>query len=261
MYKESLDIFKDDAKNYSNALLQYGDFLETNEEFEEAAALFLLAKREHRSLECFKRSMSWQEAYVIAHKLNYSSDELNKLGSEFIQSLVDNNKHQEAACIAVDYQSNIELGIEILSLGGYWNEAMRIGMKNNISEVLKRIVEPKMLESLQYLRDDIREMSNGFCTDKAKLLQVRKRNSRKMDLANDPNLENIDLQSDTSSMATTFISGTSFSNMSSRTARTAKQKRKMERKKAAGRVEEFQEEFLIESLRKYIEKGNGLQGT
>ena len=34
----------------------------------------------------------------------------------------------------------------------------------------------------------------------------------------------------------------------------------MERKKAAGKVEELQKEFLTKSLRKYIEKGNMLQG-
>jgi elongator complex protein 1 len=260
LYKKSLEIFGFDSVHYPRALLQYAEFLESNEEYEEAAALYLLAQRDVCSLECFKKALSWQEAFVIAHKLNFSSEELNQLGSELMASLMETNRFQEAARIAIDYQLNVELGIEILSLGGFWNEAMRIGMKHKITEVLKRIVEPKMLQSLQYLRDDIREISESFTRDKAKLIQFRKRNARKIALADDPNLINIDLQSDTSSMATTFISGTTFSNMSSRTARTAKQKRKMERKKAAGKVEAFQEEYLTESLRKCIEKGNALQG-
>jgi elongator complex protein 1 len=260
LYKKSLEIFANDSVNYPKALLQYADFLDSNKEYEEAAALYLMARNDARSLECYKRSTCWQEAFLIAHKLNFSLEELNQLGSELMASLVETSRYDEAARIAIDYQLNIELGIEILSLGGFWNEAMRIGMKFNIPQVLQRIVEPKMLQSLQYLLDDIKDISNSFSRDKAKLLQVNKQNARKVELANDPNLENIDLQSDTFSMATTFISGTSFSNMSSRTARTAKQKRKMERKKAAGKVGEFQEEFLQESLRKCVEKGNALQG-
>jgi elongator complex protein 1 len=255
-----LDIFANDQRNYCRALILYAEYLETNEEFEEAAALYLLAKNESKSLDCYKKSLSWQEAFTVAHILNYSDEELFKMGSEIIKSLLEANKHHHAARVAMDYQSDISSAIEILSLGGYWNEAVRIGMKHNIPEVMKNLIQPKMLESLKYLRDDIYELSTSFKRDKERISQVRKKNARKKEYANDPNLENIDLQSDTSSMATTFISGTSLSNMSSRTARTAKQKRKMERIKAAGKVEAFQEEFLTESLRKHIEKGNDLQG-
>ena len=77
----------------------------------------------------------------------------------------------------------------------------------------------------------------------------------------DSSLDNIDIMSDTSSMATTLLSGIS-SRMSSSTTmstRTSKLRRKLERKKAAGKGEAFEEDYLIESLKKLIEKSNQMR--
>lgn len=106
-------------------------------------------------------------------------------------------------------------------------------------------------------------MHNTFETQKQRLAEVRIKKAKakavKLEGPIDDSLDNIDIMSDTSSMATTFISGSTASRssvMSTSTARSARQRRKMERKKASGKVSAFEDEYLLKSLRKLVEKSN-----
>ena len=64
-------------------------------------------------------------------------------------------------------------------------------------------------------------------------------------------------------MATTFMTGSMASrtsNYSMKSCRTSKAKRKFARKKDAGKIAGFEEEYFMDSLKKIIEKSNTMRG-
>lgn len=78
----------------------------------------------------------------------------------------------------------------------------------------------------------------------------------------DERLNDIDMFSDTASMATTRVTGSVISRMSamsSRTGRTSKTRRKMARRRAAGKDAAFEDEFLLDSMSKTINTTNQMR--
>jgi elongator complex protein 1 len=79
----------------------------------------------------------------------------------------------------------------------------------------------------------------------------------------DERLNDIDMMSDTSSMATTRMTSstqrskyTAFTGISGKTGKTARQRRKQAKKRETGRDAAFEDEFLIKSLKASILKVN-----
>jgi elongator complex protein 1 len=265
LYTHAMDVFKSNNTQYLRVLVAFAEYLVDRNEFEEAGMLYVLANQKPLALQAYRQGCMWREALSLARELEMDDSLVKDLAQELKDELYEKKVFREAAVIALEDLGNVKNAVEILSKGNIWGDAIRLAKRNNYASLIDAVIQPIALEAYNHTKDDVQEMNVTFEKHVTRLREVRiKKEQQKNEPMGpeDSTLSNIDVMSDTSSMATTLMSGTiktRSSMMSTATARTAKQRRKMERKKAAGRLEGFEDEFLIESLRKSIEKSNSMR--
>ena len=277
----------------------YADELSSRGDAEESGILYSLAGKHELALEAYMKGLLWQEAFALAADMSLPQDKLKQMAfemrgivlccvyneiipySKYTDELVDQKRFKEAAEIMLEYGKSIEVAIEILAKGTYWSESVRLAKQSKRVDMLDSVIMPAAVKALDGMRVDVSEMHDTFTKQKLRLAEVRIKKEKQKGTSSvvyasvsyiillealkngvpDERLENIDIMSDTSSMATTFLTGSTRStSMSARSNRTGKQRRKNERRRAAGKMREFEDEYLITSLRKAIEKSNKMRG-
>ncbi|KAJ3126221.1 hypothetical protein HK098_007777 [Nowakowskiella sp. JEL0407] len=220
--KECVDLFKTgDMKDERWKLVckLAGDMFEGKGELREAGNHYLFAKESKLAIQAFAKGIFWKEAMMVALQVSLPQSEIKEIAQELIALLEDERRLAEAATVAMDYLDDFQMAVSHL----------------------------------------IQEMQNSKTTlDTHKVglrraLEEKARRQAQLDsMENDERLDNIDVASDTSSMATSKVTShaSRYTSATNRTARTAKQRRKMDRKRAAGTVLEFEDEFHVNSINK-----------
>ncbi|GBB99437.1 hypothetical protein RclHR1_03520017 [Rhizophagus clarus] len=264
LYKSAINIFANDNEKYKRVMEIYGNYLSEKSNFEEAGLAYILAGNKLNALEAYKNSEAWREALTIAHELKYSSDDLFLLSKELSERLADKRQYQEAAQILLDYTKQPEDAVVLLNKGHHWKEAIRISYMYDRADLIETNVKPSVLEGYNNLLQDINSMLDQLNLQTSRLQEILLNKAKQRDLEqfdNDEPIENIDVFSDTSSMASTFTrytkSNTQLSIQSTKSGKSAKSRRRTERKKARGKKGSiYEEEYLYDSLRRLIERFN-----
>ncbi|CAB4380600.1 unnamed protein product [Rhizophagus irregularis] len=264
LYKSAINIFANDNEKYKRVMAVYGDYLSKESNFEEAGLAYILAGNKLNALEAYKNSEVWREAFAIAQELKYSSNDLFLLSKELSERLADKRQYQEAAQILLDYTRQPEDAVVLLNKGHHWKEAIRISYMYDRADLIETNVKPSVLEGHNNLLQDINSMLDQLNLQTSRLQEVLLNKAKQHDLEqfdNDESIENVDVFSDTSSMASKFTrytkSNTQLSIQSTRSGKSAKSRRRAERKKARGKKGSiYEEEYLYDSLRRLIERFN-----
>ncbi|CAG8653137.1 11715_t:CDS:2, partial [Racocetra fulgida] len=217
----------------------YGDYLFTESNFKEAGL----------ALDSYKNCGSWREAFAIAQELNSSSDSLFSLA----KSLAD--------LIETNIKPSVIEGITNYTLFTIFHR-----IKNIAYAMTFNIGHTQLLQDVNSMLDQLNHQTK-------RLKEIRANKANQLNQSEE-SIENADVFSDTSSMASGFTrysqSNTQLIpfvlitiNMSFRTnvySKSAKSRRRQERKKARGKKGSIYEEgYLLDSLKRLIERFNTTQ--
>ena len=277
-YMQAHDLYLVAIEEYAHkkqqklAILEvYGAHLVFKTNFEEAGIIYAMAGNASQALESYRMAGCWREAFSIAKQLKYTDEELHALAYDVIEYLKDKRRFQEAASVALDYAKDIEEVVDCLLKGSCWKEAERVSYTFDRSDLIETHVKPGLVEGYTQLEDDMDEMMAQFHKQTARLVELRTKKPEQMNenpMANDESLDNIDMFSDTTSMYSQFTRYTNASSRvssvssqgSAKTRKTSKLRRKEERKRARGKKGTvFEEEYIINSLKKLYEKASNMQ--
>ncbi|CAG8662518.1 21729_t:CDS:10 [Cetraspora pellucida] len=267
LYYSAISIFANNNEKYKSVMAIYGDYLFTESNFKEAGLAYILAGDKPKALDSYKNCGSWREAFAIAQELNSSSDSLFSLAKSLAETLSDKHQYKDAAQIMLDYTKQPEESIILLNKGHHWAESIRISYMYNRTDLIETNVKPSVIEGHTQLLQDVNSMLDQLNQQTKRLKEIRanKANQLISDLdQTEESIENVDVFSDTSSMASGFTrysqSNTQLSIHSSRSGKSAKSRRRQERKKARGKKGSiYEEEYLIDSLKRLIGRFNTTQ--
>lgn len=277
-YMQTHDLYLVAIEEYAHkkqqklAILEvYGSHLAFRNNFEEAGIIYTMAGNSVQALESYRSAGCWRESFSIAKQLKYTDEELHALAYDIIDYLKDKRRFQEAASVAQDYAKDVEEVVDCLLKGSLWKEAERISYTHDRPDLIETHVKPGLVEGYTQMEDDLDEMIAQYRKQTARLVELRTRKPEQAienPMANDENLDNIDMFSDTTSMYSQFTRYTNASSRvssvssqgSARTRKTSKLRRKEERKRARGKKGTvFEEEYIVNSLKKVYEKASNLQ--
>ncbi|CAG8433717.1 10419_t:CDS:10 [Diversispora eburnea] len=204
LYKPAISLFSNSKEKYKRIMFIYGDYLFKESNYVEAG----LDKR--KAIVAYKNAGSWQ-------------------------ILEDKRQYQEAAQILLDYVKETEKSIELLCKGHHWVEAIRVSYLHNREDLIQTNIRPSHVQLLQDVNSMLDQLNQQ--TTRLKEIRTNKANQPEPELLNyDKSIDNIDMFSDTSSMVSGFSrytqSNTQLSIHSSRSSKSAKSRRRTERKKA-----------------------------
>ncbi|KAI8813969.1 IKI3 family-domain-containing protein [Cladochytrium replicatum] len=262
--------FKAQPQKYRNICKLYGDYLEDRSCFIEAALAYLEAEELNLAMESYQRGGQWEELFALAYRLNVSEDQVRALARQVIVDFESKRRFREAAHIALDYLGDIAEAVSLMLKGMFWSEAARVSYKHGRVDLVTSQIKPGVLEGHKVLMEEVKEVKKELWDLKGRYDKVKEERERPPDpgpLEVDDALENIDVASDTTSMMTrttrrTGMTGgmTNVTGTTSKTMRTtAKARRKLARRRAAGKMPEFEGEFILNSLNKIIENFNRTQ--
>ncbi|KAI9478143.1 MAG: IKI3 family-domain-containing protein [Benjaminiella poitrasii] len=279
-YMQQHNLYHVAIEEYANkrqqrvAILEvYGAHLDSITQFEEAGIVYVMAGHLTKALESYRMAGCWQEAFSVAYQLGYGDEELHALAFSLIDYLKDKRRYQEAAAIARDYAKDVEEAVDCLLKGSHWKEAERLSYTCSRADLIETHVKPGLVEGYTQMDDDIDEMMTQFQKQSTRLLELRTRQpepAQMNPMANDESLDNIDMFSDTTSMYSQFTRYTSASSRvssmssstqgSARSRKTSKLRKREERKRARGKKGTvFEEEYIVNSIKKLIEKACSMQ--
>lgn len=227
------------------------------------ASVFRHVGNKTRALECFKSEGEYSQCFLLCHELSFSQEETRDLAMDLVDILVTLQDYSDAAEVSLEYLNDASMAVSLYCRACDWNKAQLVAARWNISQVV-----PESLEThSKGMRDGIHESLGTFKSNSSRLQVVRakkleKEQARfKCDEGNEL-LDDIDVMSDTTSMATTRMtrSSTSTSQYSS-SAKSAKSRKRMLKKMNSGRKGGiFEQEFLENSVKHAVIHGNGLAG-
>ncbi|CEP14860.1 hypothetical protein [Parasitella parasitica] len=259
-------------KQQKLAILEvYGGHLLFTTNFEEAGIIYTMASNPVKALEAYRMAGCWRESFSIAKQLKYTEEEIHALAYDMIEYLKEKSRFEEAAVVAKDYAKDIEETVDCLLKGTCWKEAERTCYTHDRADLIETHVKPGLVEGYTQMDDEIDEMMAQFHKQSARLVELRTKKPEmgaENPMANDESLDNIDMFSDTTSMYSQFTRYTNASSRvssissqgSARTKKTSKLRKKEERKRARGKKGSvFEEEYIVTSIKKLIEKASTMQ--
>ncbi|KAI8909371.1 IKI3 family-domain-containing protein [Powellomyces hirtus] len=272
IYKAAMNVFKSEPAKYRDVLALYADDLEQRSEHADAAMLYHMAGKMSQAMQQYRQAAMWQQCFAIAAELDIPTSQARSMAMELADELARRLQFRDAARVLVDHANDPARAIDVCISGALWDEAARIAHlpQHNCKSLVDTAIRPRVTDAGDKTLEDIAEMSSEFDKRTDRLRRFREEKARLANLVanneegHDPALDNIDMFSDTTSMATTRITGqTGLSSVgtrsTTRTARTARAKRKQERKRATGRDKAYEDEYLIGMLRKLVHRTNSMR--
>ncbi|KAJ3312662.1 hypothetical protein HDV04_002804 [Boothiomyces sp. JEL0838] len=268
LYQNALFLYENGTPQYLTIVKAFATSLFDSRRFEESATLYTLAGDTENALSAYMLALKWKEALTAALALNYQIDSYAK---ELIEGLLEIRKHKEASTIYAEYLNDPVLSIETLVAGGYYTDAILLAQKTSHSRLVKEVIQPAILSHGNTFLQELKEIYETFEKQTIRLRQVRIEKTKKIEIQGeiDERLDNIDMFSDTASMATTQMTGntartgrtnytflTGMTGASTKTGKTGRARRKLARKRAAGKDIFFEDEFLMKALKSAVEKVN-----
>ncbi|KAF9112880.1 hypothetical protein BGX27_002637 [Mortierella sp. AM989] len=266
LFKFALKVFGSNAVKHKAVLRIYGDSLSVNGDHQQAAIAYSMAGDKEKALDSYKEAGLWREAMVLAQQLKYDDSATAYLARGLAEHLKADKRYAEAGTLLVEYAKDSEEAISALLEGRLWSEAIRTAYLYNRQDLMATHITPGIADGHHDLVESIRDMQEQFDKQVKRLKEVRDLKIEKAlaeaaeDMAPDDALDNVDMMSDTTSMASGFSRYTaansvlSKSSQSSRSSQyTARLKKRSDKKRARGKKgSAYEEEYLINSLRKLI---------
>ncbi|KAJ1921502.1 putative elongator complex protein 1 [Mycoemilia scoparia] len=265
LYTLALSEFKGQRSQYESMSCLFGQHMEGKKWYADAGTAYLLGQDIKAAVEAYKLAGMWTSALGLATKNRslFGPQNVLDLAESMATILHDRRLFKDAADVLLGYTFDRERAIDYLIEGGYWLEALRVIYRYNREDIIETAFVPglnkaydDMLATIEETKEKLVERQNRIKELRSKpvLASVMDRFSN-----TDENLDNVDVRSDTTSMAsayTTFTGTVTHTNMtgtSRRTARTTKNSKREKRKKARGKKGTIYEEaHLVEAVARTI---------
>lgn len=277
LFAEGLEVWSSDGKKWKQVQALYGDYLSDRNKWVDAALCYQLAGDVAKALSAFHSAGAWQDAFSLALSEKRPASEITSLASTMASRLEATARHAEAGRVKLEYGRDVEGAVESYSKANEITECRRICSAYNRLDLIETHVKPAALKTQENLIEDIEEMSEQLAKQMIRLKELREKKEEQPSAfygeGDGAGLDNIDVQSDTSTQITQFTrytkapthAGTmsSLSATSKGSARKGEKKikKREEKKKAVGKKGSvYEEDYLYESLGKLLgERLGGVQ--
>ncbi|KAJ1752223.1 putative elongator complex protein 1 [Coemansia sp. RSA 1821] len=242
----------------------YGDHLAQTKQWGQAAAAYLMSQQAvAQAVDAFVQNKEWKSAMALASMPDsgFSDQMVHDTAVKASAVLADSHKFSSAAAVLFEYTEETEDAVMLLVRGSHWAEAVRSSLARNRADLIETTILPGIDSACESLDEDISEIRDAFAAKVERLRVVRATPLNLMsEVQNLPVDDNVDVMSDTASMASQFSTFTgTVTNASQMTGSTArrisKNKRKAERRRVRGKKGSiYEESYLVDSLSKLIDR-------
>jgi elongator complex protein 1 len=228
LYKDALKVFGSNPTKHKAILQIYGDSLAVNGDHEQAGVAYAMAGDREKALESYQEAGLWREAVVLAQQLNYESSAMAYLARRLAERMKVDKRFSEAGVLLAEYAKDSEEAVSALLEGRLWSEAIRTAYLYNRLDLMETHVTPGIADGHHDLMESIRDMQEQFDKQTKRLKEVRDLKIERAlaeaaeEMTPDDALDNVDMMSDTTSMASGFSRYTAANSVLSKSSYSSK---------------------------------------
>ncbi|KZZ93667.1 IKI3 family protein [Ascosphaera apis ARSEF 7405] len=269
LYNEALELYKYQPELLREMSEIYADYLYETSNYKEAALAYESLDMFEPAYKAYNLAHLWQECLYCASLVPLSDGKLRELAASLATVLVDEeHDYVSAALIHAQYLNDIPQAARLLCRGSQFGDACRLLTLHKMAGLVPEVVDPAIGEAMGSMIDllaDCKSQLNKQIPRIHELRALRKADplgfyggdsamagADGIDIPDNVSLAPTDATTATGkSMFTRYTGGT----MSSR--KTSKTRRREERKRARGKKGTvYEEEYLVNSVRRLIERVN-----
>ncbi|XP_065575394.1 elongator complex protein 1-like isoform X1 [Artemia franciscana] len=261
LYLEALICFEDKIEEKKVISCMFADHLLGSRKVYEAGSFYYRGEAFQEALNCFRKTLDWKMAIVCGKKLCYSESEMSKLYKELAQLLTNSKNPCDGARIYKEYLRDFSSALTACVENALWEDALFCTLDMDVNAEIR--LKDGVVAGAKSMELMISNLESSFITSYKRLENVRKENAeRESRLAYGEEVENpLDLASEAGSTITgTMTSGSRYTG-SSRSIRSSKNKRKLERKLYSTKEGSPYEDLgLVVALHEMMVKAYDLRG-
>ncbi|EFQ98733.1 elongator complex protein 1 [Nannizzia gypsea CBS 118893] len=269
LYKDALVLYKYQPELLRDMTQLYADYLYDQSNYKEAAIAYESLEMFKPAYESYKLAHMWRESLYCAALVPLLETDLNELATSLSSTLIDESKdYVSAARIQSDYLHDIPTAARLLCKGTQFGDACRLLVLHGHQDRVSEIVDHGLAEAMGTMTELLADCRSQLQAQVPRIQELKaKRVADPLGFyggdptgagAGDVDIpDNISLApTDASTMAgrslfTRYTGGSSTSRASSR------MRKREERRRAKGKKGTvYEEEYLVNSVRRLIEKVN-----
>ncbi|GMK55839.1 hypothetical protein CspeluHIS016_0208950 [Cutaneotrichosporon spelunceum] len=263
LWDEAFNLYAD-TEELNTVRDLYGDYLYDRRDFHDAAISYTLGGRREKALKAYEKAHAWREVFTLARELDTPPDVIASMVERISDYLSSRGRHAEAGQVLVDYAEDVDAAVDVLSRGGEFAEAYRLASRHARPDLVDDFITPALEEAEETLTETFDEMDEQLNKELRRLDDLR--HIRRTDpdafylVENDVELENVDVATNATTVATAFTRytvapTTVFSQSTRMTGQTARSKNRPSKRRQAGRkgtVDEY--DYLVASIGRLVKR-------
>jgi elongator complex protein 1 len=266
LFTTALALYKYDIPHQAAITALYAAHLHSQSRHADAAMAYESIEDHSSAYPLYALAHRWRESLMCAQSAGLPPDQLHSLARSLSTACTETRDYRSAAVMFVDYLSDIQEAARLLCKGSLFQDASYLLTLHNRKELVPEIVDSG-------LREKSGEISEVLADCKAQLnAQVPRIQELRVKKAEDPLAffggdaisgtggdvpDNVSVAPTDASTAGGQSLFTRYSNASRVTSKT---RRREERKRARGKKGSvYEEEYLVNSVKRLVEKVNDLQ--
>ena len=268
LYLEALEMQRYKEANLRDVTRIYAGYLYKTAKFQDAGYAFEQVGEYQSASEAYQLAHLWQESLACAAMVPHEPAQMRPLATSIADSLIELKQYSAAATITLDYLDDVEASVQLHCRGYQFSEAIRIVMVRNRPELLETVVDKSLIESQGTITELLAECKNQLNAQVPRIRELRQKKSvdpmgyfgaeahGESDIPDDVSLAPTDASTTGGSLFTRYTNNTGTI-ATDATRRTAKNKRREERKRAMGKKGSiYEEQYLVNSVSRIVRRVN-----
>lgn len=289
LYQHALKIYRLEPEHHRTLTDLYASYLRTTSQFREAGLAYESLGNFADATDCYLKASAscWRECLYVAQQQQFSSssnalsvDQFQEIAATLAEALREAKEYAAAATIHAEYLDNIENAISCLCKGYLFADALRLVTRHNLPNLLQDGVDVGLTEAYSSSTEFLADCKAQLKAQVPRIAELRRKAKEDplafyegenpfgnrfggADIPDDISVAASSRMSTNASLFTRYTGkGGSVGTVASNVSRaTSKNRKREEKKRARGRKGTvYEEEYLVNSVRRLVERVEGTKG-
>ncbi|OAA44291.1 elongator complex protein [Metarhizium rileyi] len=276
LYQDALRLYRYEPARLQSITNLYAAYLESKSSYREAGLAYESLQNYAKATSCYRASGAtcWQECLYTAQQQSppLSADAMTDLASSLADALWEAKDYSAAATVHLEHLSSLETAIRCLCKGYLFAEATRLAVQKSRPDLLPSAVDVGLAEALGSTTEFLADCKGQLLAQVPRIAELRRKAIEDplsfyegerpggMDIPDDISIAASSRISTGASLFTRYTGKAgSVGTVGTGVSRaTSKNRKREEKKRARGRKGTvYEEEYLVNSVRRLVERVNG----
>ncbi|KAL9611362.1 MAG: hypothetical protein Q9167_003981 [Letrouitia subvulpina] len=272
LYKDALDFYRYKDEKYSVLMQMYAEYLQSQSQYKDAGTAFQYLNDYTKASNSYRLAHLWEESLSCASLIPLPNDQLRSLAEALASDCTESKDFFSAATIHLDYLTDVPSAAKMFCKGYFFREAFRSIVLHQQPQLLSTVLDPGLLEGMATMTGLLADCKNQLNAQVPRICDLRVKKAEdplaffegdiddSADIPDNISLAPTDASTIGGSLFTRYTNRSSGTVATNATRRTSKNRRREERRRARGKKGSvYEEEYLVNSVRRLIERVDSAQ--